>query len=853
MTPAEKYALHNIQGRGYSGGVMFERFTERLKVLLDFARKEAIKFGHNRIEPEHILLAMIEDAQGIGFTILHQMGIEFNKMKHEIESSMKIGVPVYVGELPLSIQSKKVLELAIKEAQFYTHSYVGTEHVLLGIIAAEDTIPSKILRNNGITLKNAREVFEDFILNNNEQKSGVYDKSYPTQQYQKSKATALQTFGRDLTKLARDGKLDPVIGRDKEIERVTQILCRRKKNNPVLLGEPGVGKTAIVEGLAQKIVSGGAPEILKDKKLIMIDLPSMVAGTKYRGEFEQRVKVVLDEIKNSRNIIIFIDEIHTLVGAGGAEGAIDASNILKPPLSRGEIQCIGATTLDEYRKYIEKDGALERRFQPVMVNPATVDETVEILKGLKEKYESHHNLKISDEAIEAAAVMSERYISGRFLPDKAIDLIDEAASRLRLKLYNPPEEIEKFNTKIREVIVEKDNAEKKHEYGAVAVLRDRERELKNKLDYLKENWSKLIPEEKRVIREENIAEVVSQWTGIPVVQLCKKEKERLLDMEKEVHEIVVGQDEAISAVSRAIRRSRAGLHDRRRPIGSFLFLGPTGVGKTLLARALAKFLFGDEKALVQIDMSEYMEKFSISRLIGAPPGYVGYEEGGQITERVRRRPYSVILLDEIEKAHPDIFNLLLQVMEDGNLTDSFGRSVNFQNTVFIMTSNIGNQIFKNHAVIGFRQEGGEDIQDDLKDKIMEQVKHAFRPEFLNRLDEIIVFHPLVREHFFRIAELEISSVMARMKEQHISIVVSGKAKSFLIDRGTSYEFGARPLKRTISKYLEDPLSEEILKEMYPRNSTVFVDYKGKNKLTFRLLKKGDDLEKNTNSAVVSVA
>ncbi|MBN1444559.1 MAG: ATP-dependent Clp protease ATP-binding subunit [Candidatus Omnitrophica bacterium] len=832
---------------------MFERFTERLKVLLDFARKEAIRFGHNRIEPEHILLAMIEDAQGVGFTILHQMGIEFQKMKHEIERSMKIGVPVYVGELPLSIQSKKVLELAIKEAQFYTHSYVGTEHVLLGIIAAEETLPSKILRSNGITLKNAREVFEDFVLNNNEHKWGGYEKSYPSQQYQKNKATALQTFGRDLTRLAKEGKLDPVIGRDKEIERLTQILCRRKKNNPVLLGEPGVGKTAIVEGLAQKIVSGGSPEILKEKKLIMIDLPSMVAGTKYRGEFEQRVKIVIDEIKSSRNIIIFIDEIHTLVGAGGAEGAIDASNILKPSLSRGELQCIGATTLDEYRKYIEKDGALERRFQPVMVNPATVEETIEILKGLKEKYEMHHNLKISDGAVEAAAVLSERYISGRFLPDKAIDLIDEAASRLRLKLYNPPEDIEKFNRKIEEVVRERENAGKRQEYETAAALRDKERELKNKLDYLRENWSKLIPEEKRIITEENVAEVVSQWTGIPAVQLCKEEKERLLEMEKEVHKIVVGQDEAISAVSRAIRRSRAGLHDRRRPIGSFLFLGPTGVGKTLLARALAKFLFGDEKALLQIDMSEYMEKFSISRLIGAPPGYVGYEEGGQITERVRRRPYSVILLDEIEKAHPDIFNLLLQVLEDGNLTDSFGRSVSFQNTVLILTSNIGNQIFKNQAVMGFRQEGKEDVQDGLKDRIMEQVKHTFRPEFLNRLDETIVFHPLERKHLFEIAELEISSVKERMKGQHISVVVSDKAKSFLIDKGTSYEFGARPLKRTISKYMEDPLSEEMLKELYPKNSTVLVDYRGKNKLTFRLVKKGDNLEKNKNSAVVPLA
>jgi len=765
---------------------------------------------------------------------------------------MKIGVPVYVGELPLSAQSKRVLELAVKEAQFYTHNYVGTEHILLGIIAAEDTLPSRILRNNGVTLKNARETFEEIILDTGQKWTG-YNKGYSSQQYQKTKMTALQTFGRDLTKLAMEGKLDPVIGRDKEIERLTQILCRRKKNNPVLLGEPGVGKTAIVEGLAQKIVSGAAPEILKDKKLIMLDLPSMVAGTKYRGEFEQRVKIVLDEIRSSRNVIIFIDEIHTLVGAGGAEGAIDASNILKPSLSRGEIQCIGATTLDEYRKYIEKDGALERRFQPIMVDPSTVQETIEILRGLKEKYEVHHHLKISDEAVEAAAVLSERYITGRFLPDKAIDLIDEAASHLRLKLYNPPEEIEKLNGEIKEVTREKENSIKKQDYETAASLRDKERELKNKLDYLRENWSKLIPEEKRTITEENIAGVVSQWTGIPVAQLCKKEKERLLDMEKAVHEMVIGQDEAISAISRAIRRSRAGLQDKRRPIGSFLFLGPTGVGKTLLARALAKFLFGDEQALVQIDMSEYMEKFSISRLIGAPPGYVGYEEGGQITERIRRRPYSVILLDEIEKAHPEIFNLLLQVLEDGKLTDSFGRSVNFQNTVLILTSNIGTQIFKNKSVMGFQPEEGGDFYEKFKDRITEQVRHTFRPEFLNRLDEIIVFHPLKREQLFRIAELEISFVKERMKEQHIVIVISDKAKEFLIDKGTSYEFGARPLKRTISKYLEDPLSEEILKEIYPRNSTVLVDYRGKDKLTFRLLKKGDNLEKNTSSTAVPLA
>lgn len=833
---------------------MFERFTERVKSLLDFARKEAVKYGHNRIEPEHIFLAMLADAQGVGVAMLHHMGIEFQKIKNEIERNMKIGVPVYVGDLPLSIQSKKVLELAVKEAQFYTNNYIGTEHILLGMIAAEETLPSRILRNNGITLKNAREIFEE-LLGDPQQKWSNYGKRYSPQPYQKSKITALQAFGGDLTKLAEEGKLDPVIGREKEIERLTQILCRRKKNNPVLIGEPGVGKTAIVEGLAEKIVSGRAPEILKDKKVIMIDLAAIVAGTKYRGEFEQRIKIVLDEIKSSRNVIIFIDEIHTLVGAGGAEGAIDASNILKPALSRGEIQCIGATTLDEYRKYIEKDGALERRFQPVIVNPPSVEETIEILKGLKEKYELHHHLKISDGAIESAAVLSDRYITGRFLPDKAIDLIDEAASHQRLKLYNPPEEIEKLDVEIKEVTREKENAIKKQDYEKAASLRDKERELKNRVDDFRENWNNLIPEEKRVITEENVAGIVSQWTGVPVSQICREEKEKLLDMEKSVHEMIIGQEEAISAISRAIRRSRAGLKDKKKPIGSFLFLGPTGVGKTLVGRALAKFLFGDEQALVQIDMSEYMEKFSLSRLIGAPPGYVGYEEGGQLTEKIRRRPYSVILLDEIEKAHPEIFNLLLQVLEDGRLTDSFGRSVDFRNTILIMTSNLGTQIFKNSAVIGFQQENEkEDFHKNLKDRIMEQVKKTFRPEFLNRLDEIIVFHPLNNEHLWKIAELELSAVRERMKEQHIMIVVSDKAKQFLIDKGTSPEFGARPLKRVISKYVEDPLSEEILKDLYPQNSTILIDCKEEEKkLTFRILKKGENLEKITNSAVVPFA
>lgn len=830
---------------------MFERFTERVKALLDAARKEALKYGHNRIEPEHILLAMLEDNQGIGASILHQIGIDFAKLKQQIERSMKIGVSVYVGEIPLSPQSKRVLELAVKEAQFYMHNYVGTEHILLGAVGAEETVPSKALKAYGVTLRNVREVFEEISLDS-EQKWQGYGKA-PSATSQRTRISALQTFGRDLTKFATEGKLDPVIGREPEIERVMQILCRRKKNNPVLLGEPGVGKTAIVEGLAEKIVSGKAPQILKDRKIIMIDLPGMIAGTKYRGEFEQRMKAILDEIRNSGNVIIFIDEIHTLVGAGGAEGAIDASNILKPSLSRGEIQCIGATTLDEYRKYIEKDGALERRFQPVMVHSPSVEETIEILQGLKEKYEIHHNVKISDEAIESAAILSDRYITERFLPDKAIDLIDEAASRHKLKLYNPPEEIEKVAKAIKKITEEKEESIKKQDYEKAAALRDKEREYKNRLNYLKTNWEKLIPEEKKIIADKNIAEVVSQWTGVPVTQICKREKDRLLDMETEIHRMVIGQDEAISAISRSIRRSRAGMKDIKRPIGSFLFLGPTGVGKTLLAKALARFLFGDEDALVQIDMSEYMEKFSVSRLIGAPPGYVGYEEGGQLTERVRRRPYSVILFDEIEKAHQDVFNILLQVLEDGRLTDGLGRSVNFQNTVIIMTSNLGTQIFKNKAVLGFQQEE-KNVYENMHERILEQVRHKFKPEFLNRLDETIIFHALTKEHLYQIVDIEFSKVRERMKERRVKINISKKAKNFLIEKGTSSEFGARPLRRAISKYLEDPLSEEILKDKHPEDTSILVDYDHKkDKLTFKPIKKGETLEKNKDSATVPLA
>ncbi|HDN97624.1 MAG TPA: ATP-dependent Clp protease ATP-binding subunit [bacterium] len=829
---------------------MFERFTKRVKLILDIARREAIKFGHNKIETEHLLLAIIEEGQGMAVAMLHYMGVDPEKIKLEIEKSIRMGIPlIMAGDIPLSQSSKRVLEYAVKEAQLFGHNYIGSEHLLLGLILEEEGLASRILAKMGITLEKARRSVEELLSESTKKTWSKPSTAYSSTKY-KTKTPALDTFGRDLTRLAKEGKLDPVIGREKEIERVTQILCRRKKNNPVLLGEAGVGKTAIVEGFAQKIASGDVPEILKDKRIVMIDLASMVAGTKYRGEFEQRVKTILDEIRNSKNVIIFIDELHTLVGAGGAEGAIDASNILKPALSRGEIQCIGATTLDEYRKYIEKDAALERRFQPVIVNPPTVEETIEILKGLREKYEAHHHLKISDDAIIAAAKLSDRYISGRYLPDKAIDLIDEAASQKRLKLSYPPKEIEELEKEIERITKEKEEMINKQDFEKAAALRDKERELKNRLDYLKNNWEKIIPEEEKVITKENIAEVVSQWTGIPVAQLCKEEREKLLEIEKELHKVVVGQDEAISAVSRAIRRSRAGLKDRKRPIGSFLFLGPTGVGKTLLAHALAEFLFGDERALIQIDMSEYMEKFSVSRLIGAPPGYVGYEEGGQLTERVRRRPYSVVLLDEIEKAHPEVFNLLLQVLEEGRLTDSFGRSVSFQNTILIMTSNIGTKYLKNQSIIGFGEKKDEFSYETLKENVLEEVRKTFRPEFLNRLDEIIVFHPLREEDLLKIVDLEISKVAERLKEQNISMIVTEEAKKFLKEKGTNPQFGARPLKRTISRYLEDPLSEEILRGRFPENSTIIVDVKG-NHLTFKLMEKGEKVDKVTSHTPIT--
>ncbi|MCM8828803.1 MAG: ATP-dependent Clp protease ATP-binding subunit, partial [Candidatus Omnitrophica bacterium] len=665
----------------------FERFTKRVKTVLELARQNAMRYGHSQIETEDILIGLIDEGQGMGVAVLHFLNVDPERVRFELEKSIRVGIPLLTsGEIALSPGAKRVLALSYRQAQYFGHTYVGTEHLLLGLVAEEEGLAAKVLVRLGLTVENIRKAIENLLWGEPENISKNKQSSvHVSQPHTRSKTPTIDNYGRDLTHLAEEKKLDPVIGREKEIERVTQILCRRKKNNPVLLGEAGVGKTAIVEGFAHRIASGNIPEILKNKRIIMIDLASLVAGTKYRGEFEQRVKLLLDEIKQNRDIIIFIDELHTLVGAGGAEGAIDASNILKPALSRGEIQCIGATTFDEYRKYIEKDAALERRFQPVFVNPPTVQETIEILRGLRSKYEEHHRLKITDEALVAAAKLADRYITGRYLPDKAIDLVDEAASKQRLLFSRgAPSEIEDLERRAAQLATLQEKATIQQDFEKAAKIRDRLREIRNRINEDRLSLEKSKFDSAGVVTEKEVTEIVSKWTGIPLSHICREEREKLLEMEDYLHRVVVGQDEAISAISRAIRRSRAGVKDQKRPIGSFLFLGPTGVGKTLLARALAEFLFGDDQALIQIDMSEYMEKFAISRLIGAPPGYVGYEEGGQLTEKVRRRPYSVGLLDEIEKAHPDVFNLLLQVLEEGRLTDSFGRSVGFQNGILIL-------------------------------------------------------------------------------------------------------------------------------------------------------------------------
>ncbi len=808
---------------------MFNRFTERARKVILLAKEEAKRFNHDYIGTEHILLGLIREGEGVASAVLQKMGLSFEKIRLEIEKLVQPGPSTVVsGDIPFTPQAKKVIELAMDEARALNHNYIGTEHLLLGLLKEGEGIASQVLLNFDLDLGKVRNEVIKLLGSSGPSGGGG------AQTGGKTRTPALDAFGRDLTVLARDNKLDPVIGREDEIERVIQILARRTKNNPVLLGEAGVGKTAIVEGLAQNIVKGDVPEILRDKRVIILDLALMVAGTKYRGQFEERIKSVMDEIKRSENVMLFIDELHTLVGAGGAEGAIDASNILKPALARGEIQCIGATTLDEYRKYIEKDAALERRFQTILVEPPSVEETVLILKGLRDKYEAHHRVTILDEALEAAARLSDRYITGRFLPDKAIDLIDEAGSRARLSVLTMPPSIKDLELKIETFRKEKEAAIKGQDFEKAAALRDQERESKDQLEKVKQEWKKTKSESQPQVTGEDIAYIVTKWTGAPVVKLQEKEMERLLKMEDEVHHRVVGQQEAIGAIARAIRRSRSGIKDPKRPIGSFIFLGPTGVGKTLLAKALAEFLFGDQDAILQIDMSEYMEKFNVSRLVGAPPGYVGYEEGGQLTEKVRRRPYSVVLLDEIEKAHPDVFNILLQVLEDGRLTDSFGRRVDFKNTVLIMTSNIGAEMLKKQGSLGFASRQAELTYESIKEKLLDEVKRAFKPEFINRVDDIIVFRPLTREDLQQIVEIEVANVVARVKEQGITIELSQEAKDFLIDKGFDPVYGARPLKRTIQRYLEDPLAQELIAgSLKSGQSMHIVRGDDGDKLTFR--------------------
>lgn len=803
---------------------MFNRFTERARKVIILSKEEARRFNHDYIGTEHILLGLIREGEGVAAAVLEKMGLDLQTIRLEVEKVVQPGPSTQIlGDIPFTPRAKKALELAAEEARALGHNYIGTEHILLGIIREGESVASQVLLNLGLDLDRVRNEIMAVL--------GAATPGFSQQQQQqpaagKSKTPALDAFGRDITQAAKDGKLDPVIDRKMEIDRIIQILARRTKNNPVLLGEAGVGKTAIVEGLAQAIVNGTIPEVLRNKRMIILDLALMVAGTKYRGQFEERIKAVMEEIKRSKDVIIFIDELHTLVGAGAAEGAIDASNILKPSLSRGEIQCIGATTLDEYRKYIEKDAALERRFQTIMVEPPNVEQTVEILKGLRERYENHHKVEFLDEALEAAAKMSNRYVPGRFLPDKAIDLIDESGSRARLDVLVLPPNVKELEDKVEALKKEKEALIKAQDFERAAALRDQERAARLDLERINKEWSQKKDQMRPKVGEEEIAKIISQWTGIPLIRLEQKEGDKLLKIEDGLGQKVVGQEEAISAIAHAVRRSRAGIKDPRRPIGSFIFLGPTGVGKTLLARALAEFMFGDEEALVQIDMSEYMEKHNVSRLIGAPPGFVGYEEGGQLTEKVRRRPYSVILLDEIEKAHPDVFNLLLQVFEDGRLTDSFGRKVDFRNTIVIMTSNVGAELIRKQGSLGFKTQKEDLTYQDIKDKLLEEVKRTFKPEFLNRIDDIIVFRPLVKDHLHYIVDIELGYLSLRLKEQKLSLDLTPAAKEFLIEKGFDPVFGARPLKRIIQRFVEDSLAQDIISKRFKEGDKVKCDKKG---------------------------
>uniref|UniRef100_A0A7V3YMM7 ATP-dependent Clp protease ATP-binding subunit n=1 Tax=Candidatus Caldatribacterium californiense TaxID=1454726 RepID=A0A7V3YMM7_9BACT len=799
---------------------MFERYTERARKVIILAQDEAVRLKHNHIGTEHLLLGLLREREGLAAKILDSFDITLELVRSELEHM--VDRTEYQGsrEVAFTPRAKRVLELALDETRRMGHNYVGTEHILLGILREGEGVGAQILRRLGLDLEMVRNRLYEF-LNESSSSQESFPDSPPS--HRESRTPVLDEFSRDLTQLALEKKLDPVIGREKEIERVIQILSRRTKNNPVLIGEPGVGKTAIVEGLAQKIVRGEVPEILKGKRVVSLDLAAVVAGTKYRGEFEKRLKKIISEIVQTKEVILFIDEVHTLVGAGAAEGAIDAANILKPALARGELQAIGATTITEYRKYIEKDSALERRFQPVYVDEPSVEITIAILRGIRERYEEHHKVRITDEALEAAAKLSQRYISDRYLPDKAIDVMDEAASRVRLRATVLPPELKELEARIEEVRRQKERAVRNQDFEEAARYRDEEERLKRKYRESKEAWLREVDATRPLVTEEDIAAVVSSWTGIPVSRLAMEEKERLVRMEEEIHKRIVGQEEAVKAVCRAIRRSRAGLKDPRRPIGSFIFLGPSGVGKTELAKALAEFLFGREDALITLDMSEYMEKFTVSRLVGSPPGYVGYEEGGQLTEKVRRRPYSVVLFDEIEKANPEIFNILLQIMEEGRLTDAQGRVVDFKNTIIIMTSNLGARMIASQGGIGFgdKKEEGLSYQ-EIKQRVMEEVKRVFTPEFLNRVDEIIVFRPLKQKEIEQIVELLMKETKNRLKEHGMDIELTPEARAFIAREGYDPNFGARPLRRAIQRLVEDPLSELILNGAFKEGDRIIV-------------------------------
>jgi ATP-dependent Clp protease ATP-binding subunit ClpC len=801
--------------------MMFGRFTERAQKVLALSQEEAIRIGHNNIGTEHILLGLVREGEGIAAKALLALGLSPEKIQKEVEALIGRGTEV-AQTVHYTPRAKKVIELSMDEARKLGHSYVGTEHILLGLIREGEGVAARVLNNLGVSLNKARQQVLQ-LLGSNESSSGHQGGAAAN-----ANTPTLDSLARDLTAIAREGRLDPVIGRSKEIQRVIEVLSRRTKNNPVLIGEPGVGKTAIAEGLAQQIINNEVPETLRDKRVMTLDMGTVVAGTKYRGEFEDRLKKVMDEIRQAANIILFIDELHTLIGAGGAEGAIDASNILKPSLARGELQCIGATTLDEYRKYIEKDAALERRFQPIQVDEPSAEESVQILKGLRDRYEAHHRVSITDDAIEAAVKFSDRYITDRFLPDKAIDLIDEAASKVRLRSYTAPPNLKELEQKLEEVRKEKDAAVQSQEFEKAASLRDTEQRLREQLEDTKRQWKEQQGKENSEVTVEDIASVVSTWTRIPVSKLAQTETDKLLNLENILHDRLIGQEEAVVAVAKAVRRARAGLKDPKRPIGSFIFLGPTGVGKTELARALAESMFGDEDAMIRVDMSEYMEKHSTSRLVGSPPGYVGYEEGGQLTEKVRRKPYSVILLDEVEKAHPDVFNILLQVLEDGRLTDSKGRTVDFRNTIVIMTSNVGADALKRGKHLGFNVQDENAQYKDMKGRVMEELKRSFRPEFLNRIDEIIVFHPLEKKHIKEIVTLMVNQLKKRLIEQEIDLELTDTAIEQIADKGFDPEYGARPLRRAIQKHVEDRLSEELLKGTIEKGQKVVLDAEGES-------------------------